>query len=105
MSEPAVTAKHLPWHINKVTLRFGDGMLSHQIWSERRRVALIESHLCGVHAAGDLAEFIVRACNSHEALVKALRAMVATADSDGWNECGPLIDARDALRLAEGEKP
>ena len=50
------------------------------------------------------ARFIVRAVNSHEALVEALTDLVAFSLSDEANDerWQPLARARAALKLAEG---
>ena len=45
------------------------------------------------------AEFIVRACNAHPALVAAARKKVCA-----WEQCGDCRELRDALRAAEGRQ-
>lgn len=50
------------------------------------------------------AEFIVRACNSHEALVEALRAIVSAYDSSPSplsRITTKISQAREALKIAE----
>lgn len=53
------------------------------------------------------AEFIVRACNSHEALVEACKAVVESgllSDLNGDETGGHLLaELRNALNLAEGK--
>jgi len=71
-----------------------------------KRFAIAEIFRDNVQTAKANAAFIVRACNSHAALVKALRACqtALSLDSDMEEDFAPEIKrATAALRLAEGQ--
>jgi len=91
-------AKHTatPW---KEPVRSGSG--NYFIYAEGR-----EQPICGVSFhddGGANAEFIVRACNSHDALVSALRNLYEAIDSCVDLTPEVLQQASAALSLAKGE--
>lgn len=76
------------------------------VWSGKTLVAIAVPSVGQIKEGriGDNAAFIVRACNSHAALVEALEKMVDVAAAYGASENLPVFQiAFDALALAKGE--
>jgi hypothetical protein len=87
-----------------------------QIYGPDRDPIVTTAHCYGDHDAN--AAFIVRACNSHDALVAALEHIVESIEDakhvlgsdsregrtlDAIMSCGAMIEVRAALKLARGE--
>jgi hypothetical protein len=101
MMERGVRHSALPWEIHSnfvgpLVIKSGDTEVAH--------VGADSFALCQANAA-----FIVRACNSHQALIAALQNLLnvietgaITSDHDE-TFANAVAQARDALKLARGE--
>lgn len=120
---PAKTPKHspLPWTLDTMPVPRKPGVVRQVVMAGGYVIAEPHGHdHQGSQAAN--AALIVRAVNSHDAMVKACRAMAECIREDrnpfasGWGEPGELVRvtdtikmevawtlARAALKLAEGE--
>ena len=96
------TQKHtpVPWHV--IRCDNGDYTISYSDTELRSHIATChEQTLCPEHGSIEAnAAFIVRACNSHTALLEACKALVEADDRSGDSA---LIDAHSQDGLTDDE--
>ena len=77
------------------------GLDQHLVGATLENVAIVEDR----HGnAKENSEFIVKAVNSHDALVAALEVISGAIHSDEWDEMGALLEAIDKSVIAALEQ-
>ena len=77
------------------------GLDQHLVGATLENVAIVEDRF---YNAKENAEFIVKAVNSHDALVAALEVISGAIHSDEWDEMGALLEAIDKSVIAALEQ-
>tara|TARA_R110000787_G_scaffold25746_1_gene72146 strand:+ start:59 stop:346 length:288 start_codon:yes stop_codon:yes gene_type:complete len=77
------------------------GLDQHLVGATLENVAIVEDRF---YNAKENAELIVKAVNSHDALVAALEVISGAIHSDEWDEMGALLEAIDKSVIAALEQ-
>jgi hypothetical protein len=93
---------HLPFHVSRRATDTPDAPGTEVLAEIRNTTKVIATISLGGTAKIDneLADFIVTACNAHDALVGALQTFVDRSGQLNGIRNGPLGAAREALKLA-----